>query len=58
MRILKSVIFNLLILSLLTLGCIAQPQKSGPTPNWDRQAEVMKQWQAERQACEVEANQK
>lgn len=50
--------YLLIILATLSLGCITQPQKSGSDRDWDRQAEVMEQWQAERQACEIEGNQK
>lgn len=55
MRFLKSLI---LILLIAWLGCVTQPQKSGSDQDWDTQAEVMKQYQAERQACEIEGKQK
>jgi hypothetical protein len=54
--------YLLIILTALTLSCCTNPRSTiagnGSEPDWDRQAEVMEQWQAERPACEVEGKQK
>lgn len=54
--------YLLVVLVALALGCCANPRPAiadnGSKSDWDRQAETLKQWQAERQACEIEGNQK